>query len=344
MSLWRDEKYLRLLSPQLDRFSQKHAHTFNFRCPLCGDSEKVQSKARGYIFPKNQTLIFKCHNCSVALPFSALLKRMSRRLYDEYLLEGLRDERPVQPAPDTVTKAPTFILRDSDLSIHVQPLPAVKALHNRLWDVYHFVENRKLPASTFEHLYATDSARTWLTPLVGHDKAIKVDDDVLYLVMPLRLPDGTWFGAQVRAIFEKTYVTFRWAHEPLKIFGLDRLNTTQPVTVVEGPLDSFFLPNTLAAMGSDLYGAVQVAFGANVLPRSTPLVFCWDNEPRNREVVRLMRTAVRLHESVVIWPREYPKDINDMAKAGLPFADTIRTHTFTGLRAELEFAQWCKTT
>jgi hypothetical protein len=50
MSLWLEEKYLRLLAPQLDLFKQKHPHVFNFRCPLCGDSERVLSKTRGYCY------------------------------------------------------------------------------------------------------------------------------------------------------------------------------------------------------------------------------------------------------------------------------------------------------
>jgi hypothetical protein len=54
MSLWLDDKFLRLLSPHLDRFSQKSLHHYNFRCPLCGDSERNEFKARGYVYPKKR--------------------------------------------------------------------------------------------------------------------------------------------------------------------------------------------------------------------------------------------------------------------------------------------------
>src|SRR4051812_29748353 len=98
MSLWQDEKYVRLVSSQLDRFTQKSSHHFLFRCPLCGDSEKNQYKARGYIYPKGDDLMFKCHNCSICLPFTALLKKLSRPLYDEYLMERFREHtRPGAP-------------------------------------------------------------------------------------------------------------------------------------------------------------------------------------------------------------------------------------------------------
>ena len=57
-----EQKYILLLSPQLTLFKKKSNSLFNFRCPYCGDSQKNKSKARGYIFPKGNSYIYKCHN------------------------------------------------------------------------------------------------------------------------------------------------------------------------------------------------------------------------------------------------------------------------------------------
>ena len=341
MSLWRDEKYLRLLSPQLDRFSQKHAHTFNFRCPLCGDSERTQSKARGYVFAKQATLMFKCHNCSVALPFSALLKRMSRHLYHEYLLEALEDDKqkPAQTtSPEPPPTAPCVVHPPFELS----PLSDLSTAQNALYGVYEFAMKRHIRGAALERLYATNTARTWVLPLVGEDKAQKVKDGPAYLVQPLKLPDGTWYGAQLRDISRKDYLTFRWSHDPLKMFGLDSMFGA-PVYVLEGPIDSLFIPNAIAACGAALLEAVRIAEDLTFLRHDVERVYVWDNEPRNKEVTRQIGTAIKLGESVVIWPRGYPKDINDMVRVGMKPSEVyglMHQRTFSGLNAELEFAQW----
>jgi hypothetical protein len=78
----------------------------------------------------------------------------------------------------------------------------------------------------------------------------------------------------------------------------------------------------------------------NVMDPRDARVFVWDNEPRNKEVTRLMRQAISLREQIVIWPREYPKDINDMVLQGIDVNAAIQKHTYQGLRAELEYQRW----
>jgi len=344
MSLWIDEKYLRFLSPMLDRFTQKHPHVFNFRCPLCGDSEKNKTKARGFCFPKGQVLIYKCHNCSVALPFAALLKRVSRRLYDEYLLENLREggnpQAPLE-APAEDAGVPAIVLSDTP-SMLLRRLDKVTP-RDAEYAAVEYVDTRCIAREKLTRLYATTHAYSWLTPLVGEDKAAKVSDGEVYLVFPLTLPDGKWYGAQVRLLTRKEYITFRWAAEPLKVFGLDHWTPTKRTYIVEGPFDSLFIENGIAACGSDLMGVIRIMIEQKLMGPADLVVYVWDNEPRNKEVVRHLRTAVKLHEFVVIWPRSFPKDINDAVLKGLGSGSVtavLAQSTVKGLQAELEFQVW----
>jgi hypothetical protein len=345
MSLWRDEKFLRLLAPTLQRFTQKSAHTFNFRCPLCGDSQTNKAKARGYIFPVGDVLLYKCHNCSVSLPFSALLRGQSRHLYDEYIFERLKEdgERPKAP-PEAAPKPPEsppvhFLAQDSP----VYPLSILNHAYPSLHVVLVFArDTRKLPDSAFDRLFATDKAKTWLTTLVGEEKASKVSDDLPYLVQPLRLPDGVWYGAQLRLVNRKEFLTFRWSHEPLKVFGLDAWTPRKLTYITEGPIDALFVPNALSTCGSDLLSGIRHLEDAEIMKPSNRRVYVWDNEPRNKEIVRHLRTAIKLNENVVIWPRRFPKDINDMVRADIDVDDVLPKRTFFGLNAELEMAAWMK--
>ena len=56
-----EQKYLMILSSQLQRFKKTGDHLYNFRCPYCGDSQKSQSKARGIKFTNRFNVLWHIH-------------------------------------------------------------------------------------------------------------------------------------------------------------------------------------------------------------------------------------------------------------------------------------------
>ena len=72
----------------------------------------------------------------------------------------------------------------------------------------------------------------------------------------------------------------------------------------------------------------------------------FDNEPRNREIVKNIEKAIEEDYSVVIWPSEIEeKDINDMIISGLTnveVSDIIHRNTFSGLQAKTKLSHWKK--
>ena len=73
------------------------------------------------------------------------------------------------------------------------------------------------------------------------------------------------------------------------------------------------------------------------------LVFVYDNEPRNREIVRRIEDCIRRNQSVVIWPDTIKdKDINDMFLSGHNVMSVIKSNTYVGLEALLKFRNWKK--
>ena len=75
-SMYIDQKYLLIASSQLSQFTKKGDYLWNFRCPYCGDSHKSKTKARGYVFRKEQKLLYRCHNCSKGTTLQGLLKHI----------------------------------------------------------------------------------------------------------------------------------------------------------------------------------------------------------------------------------------------------------------------------
>ena len=100
MSSYIDVKFINLLSTRLPKFKRKSEYLFNFRCPHCGDSQKSQTKARGFVYKKKNDMFFKCHNCGVGQSLGNLIKFLDPNLYKEYIFERFKDGKPTKDKPE----------------------------------------------------------------------------------------------------------------------------------------------------------------------------------------------------------------------------------------------------
>lgn len=336
-SVWLDKKYINLLAAQLPRFGWKSAAMANFRCVVCGDSKQHEFKARAYLYPfKNSGYMMKCHNCGLALPFPAFLKRVSRPIFDDYIMEkfNTRGQRETAVTSENAPVSFTRVYGYADVhQLSSSTLPS--SVHA----VREFISRRQLPTSAHARLYATAHARAWLTPLVGREKASRVCDGVPYLVVPLRLADCSWYGAQIRPLDRKQYLTFRWTNDHLRTFGLDANHPSETTYCFEGPLDALCVPNALAMCGADLLTGLDRTRDAGYV--LTDPVLVWDHEPRSQPIVQQLSRAIARGCKVVIWPSHLQyKDANEMLAAGVDVPSILAASTYQGLRAEVEFHQW----
>ena len=95
--LFTEIKYLNLLSTKLPKFKKKGDFLWNFRCPVCGDSEKHKNKARGFVFQVKGDLIYKCHNCQLSLPLGKFIEVVDPILHKEYKLEKFKENNSKKP-------------------------------------------------------------------------------------------------------------------------------------------------------------------------------------------------------------------------------------------------------
>lgn len=204
-----------------------------------------------------------------------------------------------------------------------------------------YCRGRQLPDVALNHLYFTDTWLSWIEDM-GWERPAAHEDHGPRLVIPWYDRRRTLLGAQFRRIdatgHEGRYITVKCHADAPKVYGLDRMDLTHVVHVVEGPMDSWFLPNCIAAMGSDLLRVGDTYLSTHAA------VYVWDNEPRNLMVVKSIERAIIQNRSVVVWPTfvDAHKDLNDMALAGLDVRALVANHTYRGLRAQLEFMRWSK--
>jgi len=72
----------------------------------------------------------------------------------------------------------------------------------------------------------------------------------------------------------------------------------------------------------------------------------FDNEPRNKELLKQIERVIEKGHRVVLWPDQMNwKDINDMIIHGYTksqIQEIITDNTFCGAAAQLRFAEWRK--
>jgi hypothetical protein len=318
-----DSKYIGLVSSRLQKFKRVKSDLYTFRCPICGDSQKNKNKTRGYLYPVKNNTNFKCHNCGASLSFNNFLKEMDPVLHKQYTLEKFKEGHTgkgfVVEAPKLEFKKPVF----------KKSLNLPKASSNPVAKEY--LEKRKLNPEKF---YFADKFKEWTnTQKVTFDT---IGRDESRIIIPMYDRDNNLIGFQGRSLVPNSvkYITVMLDEEAPKIYGLNTIDQNLPVYVVEGPFDSTFVNNSVALCGSD--GDVRCLEGSSI-------VFVYDNEPRNREIVNRISKCISRGQSVVIWPSGIvDKDINDMVLSGLNVMDVLKSNTYSGLEAKIKFNNWKK--
>jgi|TARA_B110000977_G_scaffold162429_1_gene207881 predicted RNA-binding Zn-ribbon protein involved in translation (DUF1610 family) len=323
-----EQKYLMILSSQLQRFKKTGDHLYNFRCPYCGDSQKSQSKARGFVFRKELNLIYKCHNCGIGASFNNLLKHIDPKLHNDYIMERYKTNEPEVPDIGKFTQ-PKFMKGSSPLKI----LKKVSSLRHD-HPVKKFVMNRQIPSKVHYELFLAPKFYTWVNSIIPN-KFSSVDGDHPRLVIPFFDENNKMFAFQGRAFGNEIpkYITITLDPDKDKIYGLNRLDTTKPIQVTEGPIDSMFLDNCVAVGGADF---------SNLPVENTTIIF--DNERRNVEILKQIEKTIYSGYNVVLWPDDLKeKDINDMILSGLTKDEVqtiINNNTYQGNMAKIKFTQW----
>lgn len=337
MSLYLDVKYLKLVSNRLPLFKQKNDYLYNCRCPICGDSATKKNKARGYFYNVKNSLMFKCHNCNASMHFGSLLKMLDNLQYDHYVMERYSNGVPKNQPLNNIEKAFTMkepVFEKKPESLLDKILDRLDSLDDDHIAIQ-FCLKRKIPREKFNQIYFIDDIRK--VDQLSDKYKDKISTSEPRIVFPFYNSTGQLTGITCRALGNETlrYVTIKIKEDEDLIFGIGDLNKEKTIYVVEGPIDSLFLPNSIA-VSSTAFNKIK----SLDLPKDK-VVIIFDNQPRNREVVKLMNRIVDDDYSIVIWPQTLEeKDINDIVLADKDPLKIIKKNTFKGLEARANFIAW----
>ena len=321
-----DSKYIGLVSSRLSKFKRVKANLYNFRCPICGDSQKHKNKARGYFYQFKTEANFKCHNCGASTTFGNFLKQIDSSLHKQYSMEKFKEGLTGRHRniPNPIFEEPKF---DFKKPVFKKKLDLPRASEVKIAREY--LEKRKLDATKF---YFAAKFKEWTNTQKQTFDTIGRDES--RIIIPMYDVDKTLIGFQGRSLGPNSvkYITVMLKDDAPKIYGLDQVDSQKPIYVIEGPFDATLVQNSVAMCGSDID---LRTFGWS------DYIYVYDNEPRNREIVNRISKTIDRGEKVVIWPISIEhKDINDMVMGGQNIMNVLESNTYSGLKAKIKFNNW----
>ena len=283
--------------------------------------------------------MMKCHNCAVSLPFSAFLKQVDEHLYKEYLFETFKYNNEYRWYDKKAADRNENVETELEVKkITTKALSKLKCVADLDEDhpCKQYVRKRKIPFRYWQDLYYAENYQKWVHQNIDKEKFKYHPDKDPRLVIPFKTKKGKVFAYQGRYIGDDPkqirYITIN-PNDSVLVYGLDKIDTTKTVYVLEGPIDSMYIDNAIAVAGSSL-------------KKFKNFVCVFDNEPRARTILKLMKRVIDLGGRVVIWPNDLQyKDIGQMIESGMTQSEVqkiIDDNTHSGLEANLFFNEWKK--
>jgi transcription elongation factor Elf1 len=338
---WLQHKYIGLVSSRLEKFKRKGSGLYNFRCPICGDSQSNKHKARAYIYEKQGNMLFHCHNCNATMSVPNFIKAIDQSIYNEMQMERLQDKK----TPEQLDYEAFVDKMKKPVFMKSGPLKGLKKVSQLSPDhrVKKFVDARKIPNPYHAKLFCCPNFKQFTNNLIPNkfDKE-SIERDETRLLIPFFDKEKRLHAYQGRALGNSKvkYITIILDDSVPKVYGLDSVDLDKPTYVFEGPIDSMFVPNSIATAGGDLVSAI------GTFNNKQNMVIVYDNEPRSKDTVKKLDKAIMQGYSVCIWPENLEhKDINDMVLAGLTsefIQFIIKSNTYRDLAAKMALTKWSK--
>lgn len=338
MNNYIDEKYIKMMGMYVDRFADIGNDSYNCRCPICGDSQKSKTKARGFFYVSEKgNWRYKCHNCAINISFYEFVERVAPTMFTDYKFEIFNEKkdynRRFKITSNPINK-PKVQVKKFDLSVFNK----VDMSTNN--EFVSYLKGRKIPKDMAERLYYTDNLEPIAKKISGYEeKNIAINKGI---IIPYYDMKGNFESFQIRNIdktSEYRYLTYDIT--PSKhIYNLSNISRSKRVFVFEGAFDSMFCNNAVCASGSSIFNKLSAIKEVN-----SDIAVVFDNDFKtNPTIYDLLIKVIASGYKVVIFDdlmRGY-KDINEYAVGANKTVDEITQYlnscTYDGLTAEIHIA------
>lgn len=284
------DKYIRIiLNTQFSNVSINSAG-YNFRCNVCNDSKKSKFKKRGWILKSKHPWMYYCFNCGISIPATKWIKQyfpsIHRDLIKEILLLNKHDIKPQKLIETKIEKEKPDI----------EFIPILKGNGYFFDKAKQLCVSRKIPENIWQKWY------------------ISVDDTYKNrLIIPFYDRDNKIYYFQARALYntDNKYLNMVENREEA-IYNYYFIDREKPVIVTEGIIDSLFVENSIALLGTKWPDEVQNKIN------DFKLYFILDNDKAGKDKAK---TLLKSGHNIFMWkhfmkkynlPKREKWDLNDI--------------------------------
>jgi len=241
----------------MNTYFPEHVHynnRYNFRCNICGDSKKSHSKKRGNIqkAKKSGVWYFTCYNCFALYPrIDKWIKEYFPEIYNQYKKDTFL-KKEYEPIVEKVKE-----IKKDIQEIYFKPILSDSLLK---FEAIKFCQDRKIPEDIWKKFYVCSQEKyrnRLIIPFYNNKNKI-------YFYQARILPNYNDNGNKYLSRYGKK--------TSYNIYNIDR---DKEVIIVEGPIDSMFIENSIALVGLDIYREEL-----NTIPNKFWML---DNDTKGRE-------------------------------------------------------------
>lgn len=291
----------------IKREIHNYTRSWNFACPICGDSHKNTSKKRGHLYKKN--LFYVCYNCGVRLPFTEFLEHLNTQIDPESLFQINQQIADWRDTTTVQQEEMKFFSLQKKIS-----LSTIADFLNRN-PKYRLRKFQPVVKDSIVWKYLTQKRKIFnLTDFYEAEYQISVDKNMWQPVMvSLNRQADILLGFQWRNLEEskdrRKFKIYNWQecwefynekltddeYRPYNkisyIYNILNVDPDLPITIFEGFIDSQFVPNSVALVGVN----TDYSF---MLQDDLKIRFFFDNDKDgNKKTVELINKGF----SVFLW-------------------------------------------
>ena len=222
---------------------------YNIRCNVCGDSTKDKFKKRGFILKSSDPWVYYCHNCGTSTTAIKWLKEYYPFNYKNLMIDVMRNNKQSGDNISFKKSNPSKPRDEKEDTKYFKPL-------TQFDDCVEYCVNRNIDESVYSKwFYATGGIYSGRIIITFRNNAT---GKIYYY-------QGRAFNTKSNSI---KYMSRFGDHNA--IYNYYNVDKTKPVPVLEGPIDSGFVDNSIAVTGLKL--------SDNLLSDFPHLYFLLDND------------------------------------------------------------------
>lgn len=282
----------------LDKFGvegiEQKGRKFIFRCPICGDSDKVKTKKRGYLISNmDGNGAMGCHNCGYKNSFSGFLKNENKELHKKWVQDvyiGISLDRSVEKSNEEYVETSL----EEEIVDYSKFYPVANSRNSQVYRMaMQFICDRKIPKKHARHFLYCEEGRY-----------------ANRIIIPHYNKDMSYKHFEARDLRPHPFVKYLYPDnwKPSN-YNLPHLDLGQDYFVFEGVIDSQFLDNSGACGGAQKYDF----FFENIHKsyHRNGIIFADGDEDGLRVAFKYLKKGFR----VIKWTREmlnWKKGVHDL--------------------------------